>query len=73
VIRRQLKNMGNIRDDNAVGRIVWAAREDEKLDVETLELRLGEAVLEEVPRINRICRCSRSSPRSRRSWVCWVR
>jgi biopolymer transport protein ExbB len=36
-----------------VGRIVWAARENEKLDVETLELRLGEAVLEEVPRINR--------------------
>jgi biopolymer transport protein ExbB len=53
VIRRQLKNMGDIRDDNAVGRIVWAAREDEKLDVETLELRLGEAVLAEVPRINR--------------------
>ena len=36
-----------------MGRIIWAAREDEKLDVETLELRLGEAVLEEVPRINR--------------------
>lgn len=53
VIRRQLKNLGDIRDDNAVGRIVWAAREDENLDVETLELRLGEAVLAEVPRINR--------------------
>lgn len=53
VIRRQLRNLGNIRDDNAVGRIIWAAREDEHLDVETLELRLGEAVLEEVPRINR--------------------
>ena len=53
VIRRQLKNMGNIRDDNSVGRIVWAAREQENLDVETLELRLGEAVMEEVPRINR--------------------
>lgn len=53
VIRRQLKNMGNIRDDNAVGRIVWAAREDEDMDVETLELRLGEAVLQEVPRINK--------------------
>jgi len=53
VIHRQLKSMGDIRDDNAVGRIVWAAREDEDLDVETLELRLGEAVLAEVPRINR--------------------
>ncbi|MEM6773370.1 MAG: MotA/TolQ/ExbB proton channel family protein [Pseudomonadota bacterium] len=53
VIGRQLKNLGDIRDDNAVGRIIWAAREDEQLDVETLELRLGEAVLAEVPRINR--------------------
>jgi biopolymer transport protein ExbB len=53
VIRRQLHNLGDIRDDNAVGRIIWAAREDEQLDVETLELRLGEAVLAEVPRINR--------------------
>jgi biopolymer transport protein ExbB len=53
VIRRQLRNLGDIRDDNAVGRIIWAAREDGNLDVETLELRLGEAVLAEVPRINR--------------------
>ena len=53
VIHRQLRNLGDIRDDNAVGRIVWAAREDANLDVETLELRLGEAVLAEVPRINR--------------------
>jgi len=53
VIHRQLQNLGDIRDDNAVGRIIWAAREDEKLDVESLELRLGEAVLGEVPRINR--------------------
>ncbi|MDA8962263.1 MotA/TolQ/ExbB proton channel family protein [Congregibacter sp.] len=53
VIASQLKNMSNIRDDNAVGRIVWAARENENIDVEILELRLGEAVLKEVPRINR--------------------
>lgn len=53
VIRRQLQDLEKIRDDNVVGRIIWAAREDEKLDVETLELRLGEAVLAEVPRINR--------------------
>lgn len=53
VIRSQLKDLGDIRDDNAVGRIIWAAREDEKLDVETLELRLGEAMLKEVPRITR--------------------
>lgn len=53
VIRRQLQNLDDIRDNNAVGRIIRAAREDEALDVDTLELRLGEAVLAEVPRINR--------------------
>jgi biopolymer transport protein ExbB len=53
VIRRQLLHLDDIRDDNAVGRIIQAAREEGNLDVETLELRLGEAVLAEVPRINR--------------------
>jgi biopolymer transport protein ExbB len=53
MIKRQLRNLGKITDDNPVGRIIWAAREDENLDVESLELRIGEAVLEEVPRINR--------------------
>lgn len=52
-IHRQLRDMENIRDDNAVGRIVSAAKEDENLDVEILELRLGEAILSEIPRINR--------------------
>jgi biopolymer transport protein ExbB len=53
VIRRQLNHLDDLRDDNAVGRIIQAAREESNLDVETLELRLGEAVLAEVPRINR--------------------
>ena len=53
VIHRQLRDTSTLRRDNAVGRIILAAREEEAPDVETLELRLGEAVLDEVPRINR--------------------
>jgi biopolymer transport protein ExbB len=53
VIHRQLRNTETPRPDNAVGRIILAAREEDSPDAEMLELRLGEAVLAEVPRINR--------------------
>jgi biopolymer transport protein ExbB len=52
-ISRQLKQLDHASDDNALGRIMIAARAEGIPDVETLELRLGEAVLGEVPRINR--------------------
>ncbi len=52
-IRGQLKDLENPRDDNALGRILKAYREDRQLDVEALELKMGESVLREVPRINR--------------------
>lgn len=52
-IRKQLKQVDQPQDDNALGRIILAARSGEARDVETLELKLGEAVLAEVPRINR--------------------
>ena len=53
VIHRQLRNTDTPSEDNAVGRIILAAREEDSPDAEMLELRLGEAVLKEVPRINR--------------------
>jgi biopolymer transport protein ExbB len=53
IIHRQLRNTDDPRPNNAVGRILIAAREEQSPDVDTLELRLGEAVLQEVPRINR--------------------
>lgn len=52
-IRRQLKQLDQPQDDNALGRIILTANAEKIRDVETLELRLGEAVLTEVPRINR--------------------
>ena len=52
-IRRQLADLDNPRDDNSLGRILRAYHEDRKLDIEALELKMGESVLREVPRINR--------------------
>jgi biopolymer transport protein ExbB len=51
-IHRQLKHLDEPSSDNALGRVILAAHADDIPDVDTLELRLGEAVLEEVPRIN---------------------
>lgn len=53
VIHRQLRDTSAPRPDNAVGRIILAAHDEDAPDVETLELRLGEAVLAELPRLNR--------------------
>jgi len=52
-IHRQLGKLDEPSDDNALGRILLAYQRVAKLDVETLELKMGESVLREVPRINR--------------------
>jgi len=52
-IRKQLADLKNPRDDNALGRILKAYHEDRELDIEALELKMGESVLREVPNINR--------------------
>ncbi|MEE4659162.1 MAG: MotA/TolQ/ExbB proton channel family protein [Halieaceae bacterium] len=52
-IRKQLADLNNPRDDNALGRILKAYHEDRELDIEALELKMGESVLREVPNINR--------------------
>ena len=52
-IRRQLADLGNPKEDNALGRILLAYKGLTTLDVETLELKMGESVLREVPRITR--------------------
>lgn len=52
-IRRQLADLDNPKDDNSLGRILQSYHEDQSLDIEALELKMGEAVLREVPRINR--------------------
>ena len=52
-MRRQLKDLDHPSEDNALGRILMSYKEEEGLDIEALELKLGESVLREVPRINR--------------------
>jgi biopolymer transport protein ExbB len=51
-IQRQLEALDTPREDNALGRILLAAGDEQEVDVATLELRMGEAVLKETPRIN---------------------
>lgn len=51
-IRKQLSDMDNPRQDNALGRILRAAKSADLPNAETLELRMGEAVMREIPRIN---------------------
>jgi len=51
-IQHQLRNMDQ-PGDNPLGRIAKVYQQDADWDTEALELKLGEAVLKEIPRINR--------------------
>ena len=52
-VSKQLKNVGSPSDDNPLGRVLKAYTSNKSVDTETLELKLNEAVLKEVPKINR--------------------
>ncbi|MGB5325975.1 MAG: MotA/TolQ/ExbB proton channel family protein [Pseudomonadales bacterium] len=52
-INAQLAHLEDPTSNNSLGRILLACRDAEKMDIETLELKMGEAVLREVPRITR--------------------
>ncbi|MEL7024626.1 MAG: MotA/TolQ/ExbB proton channel family protein [Pseudomonadota bacterium] len=52
-VSSQLKDVANPRDDNALGRVLRAYTSNKSVDTETLELKLNEAVLKEVPKIQR--------------------
>lgn len=52
-VNRQLKSIGNPTSDNPLGRVLTAYTENRSVDTETLELKLNEAVLKEVPKITR--------------------
>jgi len=52
-VNTQLKQPDQPRDDNALGRILQVADHFPEADVETLELRLGEAVFRETPPLTR--------------------
>jgi biopolymer transport protein ExbB len=51
-INAQLQRLDRPTNDNALGRILIAAKESDVQDVDALELRIGEAVLRETPSIN---------------------
>ncbi|MEI4964073.1 MotA/TolQ/ExbB proton channel family protein [Aeromonas caviae] len=51
-VRRQLKS-GEYHADNALGRVLTVADKHPELSMETLELRLDEAILQETPRLER--------------------
>lgn len=52
LVRRQLKS-GEYHADNALGRVLTVADKHPELSMETLELRLDEAILQETPRMER--------------------
>jgi len=52
-MRKQLQDLAHPSNDNALGRILLTYKEDKALDIDALELKMGEAVLREVPHINR--------------------
>lgn len=52
-INHQLTDLQHPDKNNALGRILLAYQQVANEDVETLELKMGESVLREVPRINR--------------------
>jgi len=50
-IKAQLKNTGSPSDKNPLGRILAVYQENKSADAENLELKLDEAILRELPRI----------------------
>ena len=51
-VKSQLKS-DTIREDNALGRVLKVYQDNPNADTETLELKLGESILKEVPRLQR--------------------
>ena len=52
-VNNQLKAVDSPSDDNPLGRVLSAYSKNKSVDTETLELKLNEAVLKEIPKINR--------------------
>ena len=52
-VRSQMRHPDQPKKNNPLGRILMAYHENQDVDLETLELKLGEAILHEVPRLQR--------------------
>jgi len=51
-VSRQIKNIDQPTDNNPLGRVLKAATDNPDADIETIELKLGEAILRETPKFN---------------------
>ena len=52
-VKAQLKNPDKPTKDNALGRVLQVYQSNREVDTETLELKLGEAILKETPALQR--------------------
>lgn len=52
-VNAQLKNPGKPNKGNPLGRVLMVYETDKAMDIETLELKLGEAILQETPKLER--------------------
>jgi len=51
-VNRQVKNIHEPKANNPLGRVLGVAKDRTSSDIETIELRLGEAILRETPKFN---------------------
>ena len=51
-VARQIKNVDQPNTNNPLGRVLTTAQESASGDIETMELKLGEAILRETPKFN---------------------
>lgn len=52
-VRAQMKSVGSPNENNPLGRVLKAYQDNKSVDVETLELKLDEAILRETPALER--------------------
>lgn len=53
-VNSQMRNLASPSGSNPLGRVLLAYHENKNIDVESLELKMGEAVLREVPKLSRL-------------------
>ncbi len=51
-VNHQIKNLNQPTTNNPLGRVLSASKEGGTEDLETMELKLGEAILRETPKLN---------------------
>ena len=51
-VNSQIKNIGEPKTNNPLGRVLMVTKDNPTADIETVELKLGEAILRETPKFN---------------------